>query len=93
MKYHSLKMEEINKILLELWQHTYKGQDIDAIEIRADVDSKEGGKANYNYRVGFCFVGMASLGADGLGFSFLCCGSSSGDNGEGRHRTGYARKM
>jgi len=51
MKYHSLKMEEINKILLELWQHTYKGQDIDAIEIRADVDSKEGGKANYNYRV------------------------------------------
>lgn len=51
MKYHSVKMEEINKILRELWQHTYKGQDIDTIEMRADVDSKEGGKANYNYRV------------------------------------------
>lgn len=51
MKYHSVKMEEINKILRELWQHTYKGQDIDTIEIRADADSQEGGKENYNYRV------------------------------------------
>lgn len=51
MKYHSVKMEEINKILRELWQHTYKGQDIDTIEINADVDSKESGKANYNYHV------------------------------------------
>lgn len=52
MKYHQVKMEEINKILRELWQHTYKGQDIDTIEIRADVDpTKEGGKSSYNYRV------------------------------------------
>jgi DNA repair protein RAD50 len=30
-------MEEINKIIKELWQSTYKGNDIDTIEIRADI--------------------------------------------------------
>ena len=29
MKYHSMKMEEINRILLELWTQTYRGNDID----------------------------------------------------------------
>lgn len=51
MKYHSVKMAEINKIIRELWQRTYKGQDVDTIEIRSDVDSKEGGRSSYNYRV------------------------------------------
>jgi hypothetical protein len=37
MKYHTTKMEEINKIIKELWQSTYKGNDIDTIEIRADI--------------------------------------------------------
>ncbi|KAL6065852.1 DNA repair protein rad50 [Balamuthia mandrillaris] len=50
MKYHSVKMAEINKIIKELWQQTYKGQDIDTIEIRSDVDSSEG-RSSYNYRV------------------------------------------
>ncbi|KAI8985472.1 hypothetical protein BDB01DRAFT_721458 [Pilobolus umbonatus] len=50
MKYHSLKMEDLNKIIKELWTSTYKGGDIDYIEIRAD---NEGSAANrsFNYRV------------------------------------------
>jgi DNA repair protein RAD50 len=50
MKYHALKMEEINKIIRELWMKTYKGSDIDAIEIRSDAEGAKGNKS-YNYRV------------------------------------------
>jgi DNA repair protein RAD50 len=49
MKYHSMKMAEINEIIKELWQKTYRGQDIDTIEIRAEVGTT--GRQNYNYRV------------------------------------------
>ncbi|KAL3689049.1 hypothetical protein R1sor_015358 [Riccia sorocarpa] len=38
MRFHSMKMEEINKIIKELWQQTYRGQDIDYIEIRSDSE-------------------------------------------------------
>ncbi|TDL22235.1 hypothetical protein BD410DRAFT_272559 [Rickenella mellea] len=50
MKYHSLKMEEVNDIMRHLWNKTYQGTDIDGIKIRSDV---EGGasKRSYNYRV------------------------------------------
>lgn len=50
MKYHSLKMEEINRIIEELWRSTYQGTDVDTIMIRSE---SEGGKTNksYNYRV------------------------------------------
>ncbi|KAK6387149.1 DNA repair protein rad50 [Exophiala oligosperma] len=50
MKYHSLKMEQINAIIDELWRKTYKGSDVDTLLIRADNES---GRANrsYNYRV------------------------------------------
>ncbi|KAL8850564.1 MAG: hypothetical protein Q9221_004521 [Calogaya cf. arnoldii] len=53
MQYHSLKMEEINRIAEELWKRTYQGTDIDTILIRSDGET---GKANrsYNYRV--CMV-------------------------------------
>ncbi|XP_055331445.1 DNA repair protein RAD50-like [Paramacrobiotus metropolitanus] len=55
MKFHSNKMEEINRIIRELWQNTYQGHDIDYIEIRSDADENgiEGEKARrtYNYRV------------------------------------------
>ena len=34
MKYHTIKMQAINQIIKELWQATYKGNDIEAIEIR-----------------------------------------------------------
>ncbi|CAK5284189.1 unnamed protein product [Mycena citricolor] len=50
MKYHSLKMEEVNDIIKYLWNKTYQGSDIDTIRIRSDA---EGGatKRSYNYRV------------------------------------------
>ena len=53
MQYHSLKIQDINAIIRELWQLTYKGGDIDTIEIRSDVDEKAvaKGKRSYNYRV------------------------------------------
>jgi DNA repair protein RAD50 len=50
MKYHSLKMEEINKIVRELWMKTYKGSDIDAIEIRSDAENATAART-HNYRV------------------------------------------
>ena len=60
MKYHSLKMAEINTIIAELWRKTYQGTDIDAILIRSDsagTNSAAAGSAaktsnrSYNYRV------------------------------------------
>ncbi len=37
MHFHAIKMREINEVLKEYWQSTYKGQDIDQV-------SKEGKK-------------------------------------------------
>ncbi|KAF0683101.1 Aste57867_24789 [Aphanomyces stellatus] len=52
MEFHSRKIEEINAIIRSLWQITYRGHDIDTIEI---VSGHEGGDSNsrrsYNYRV------------------------------------------
>ncbi|TBU46351.1 hypothetical protein BD309DRAFT_1078711 [Dichomitus squalens] len=50
MKYHSLKMEELNDTMRHLWNKTYQGTDIDGIKICSD---SEGGatKRSYNYRV------------------------------------------
>ncbi|PAV16910.1 dna repair rad50 [Pyrrhoderma noxium] len=50
MKYHSLKMEEVNDTMKHLWSKTYQGSDIDGIKICSDV---EGGatRRTYNYRV------------------------------------------
>ncbi|EQL32149.1 DNA repair protein RAD50 [Blastomyces dermatitidis ATCC 26199] len=53
MKYHSLKMEEINRIIEELWQKTYRGTDVDTILIRSDNENAKGNRS-YNYRV--CMV-------------------------------------
>ncbi|KAI0981679.1 hypothetical protein GJ496_003107 [Pomphorhynchus laevis] len=53
MTYHSSKMDELNKIIRELWS-TYKGNDIDYIEIRSEVDDESGAaktRRSYNYRV------------------------------------------
>jgi DNA repair protein RAD50 len=49
MKYHELKMQEINRILLELWRNAYQGTDVDSIRIASDGDGK--GNRTYNYRV------------------------------------------
>ncbi|KAF3323696.1 DNA repair protein RAD50 isoform X1 [Carex littledalei] len=49
MRFHSMKMEEINKIIKELWQQTYRGQDIDYISICSDSEGV--GTRSYSYRV------------------------------------------
>ncbi|KAK9138451.1 hypothetical protein Sjap_009045 [Stephania japonica] len=49
MRFHSMKMEEINKIIRELWQQTYRGQDIDYISIHSA--SEGAGTRSYSYRV------------------------------------------
>ncbi|NXI12733.1 RAD50 protein, partial [Irena cyanogastra] len=54
MTFHSMKMEEINKIIRDLWRTIYRGQDIEYIEIRSDADenvSATDKRRNYNYRV------------------------------------------
>eukprot|EP00879_Flechtneria_rotunda_P018584 GHRR01019500.1.p1 GENE.GHRR01019500.1~~GHRR01019500.1.p1 ORF type:complete len:279 (+),score=89.57 GHRR01019500.1:83-919(+) len=48
LAFHTGKMADINKIVKELWQKTYRGQDIDNIQIKADA---EGTARSYNYRV------------------------------------------
>ncbi|CAG7990071.1 unnamed protein product [Penicillium salamii] len=53
MQYHGLKMEEINAIVGELWQKTYRGTDVDTILIRSDNENAKGNRS-YNYRV--CMV-------------------------------------
>lgn len=42
-------MADINKIIKELWQKTYRNQDIDYIQIKADSEGT--GRSSYNYRV------------------------------------------
>ena len=49
LRYHSLKIGDINKIIKELWSLTYKGADITNIKIVSGSDSKA--KRSYNYRV------------------------------------------
>ncbi|XP_060096492.1 DNA repair protein RAD50 [Heteronotia binoei] len=54
MTFHSMKMEEINKIIRDLWRSTYRGQDIEYIEIRSDADENVSAsvkRRSYNYRV------------------------------------------
>jgi DNA repair protein RAD50 len=50
MKFHTIKMEEINRIVEELWKRTYQGTDVDTILIRSDNETAKGNRS-YNYRV------------------------------------------
>ncbi|KAJ9616713.1 DNA repair protein rad50 [Cladophialophora chaetospira] len=50
MKYHSLKMDEINTIIEELWRKTYRGTDVDTIMIKAENEQARSNRS-YNYRV------------------------------------------
>lgn len=50
MKYHTLKMEEINRIIDELWRKTYQGTDVDTILIKSENENAKSNKS-YNYRV------------------------------------------
>lgn len=54
-----MKMEEINKIIRELWQQTYRGQDIDYISIHSD--SEGAGTRSYSYRVWKSFSNCSPL--------------------------------
>jgi len=53
IEFHSLKMREINSVLKELWQQTYRGKDIDFIEIVSEIGSTAATKRRktYNYNV------------------------------------------
>ncbi|KAH7103783.1 hypothetical protein BKA62DRAFT_694682 [Auriculariales sp. MPI-PUGE-AT-0066] len=53
MRYHTLKMEEVNDTMKHLWNKTYQGTDIDAIKISADQEgtTTATGRRIYNYRV------------------------------------------
>ncbi|TMW60276.1 hypothetical protein Poli38472_000318 [Pythium oligandrum] len=54
LQYHSKKVEEINSIIRSLWQITYKGQDIDTIELVSGQEVNTGGtkaSRSYDYRV------------------------------------------
>ncbi|RHZ51054.1 hypothetical protein Glove_485g11 [Diversispora epigaea] len=50
VRYHKLKMSEINKIIAELWIKTYGGPDIDYIEIKSDTEGIRSNQS-YNYKV------------------------------------------
>ncbi|KAL7578370.1 hypothetical protein ACA910_012772 [Epithemia clementina (nom. ined.)] len=51
LKYHSVKIGEINKIVRELWLLTYKGEDIGNIEIVSGEEPGSRSSRSYNYRV------------------------------------------
>uniref|UniRef100_H2ZIL3 Zinc-hook domain-containing protein n=1 Tax=Ciona savignyi TaxID=51511 RepID=H2ZIL3_CIOSA len=61
MRYHKIKMEDINKIIRSLWQETYKGTDIDYIEICSseDTGSSASTRRVFNYRVVMHCAGTA----------------------------------
>lgn len=53
MQFHSIKMEEINRIAGDLWRATYQGTDVDTIAIRSEKDTPAANstRRSYNYRV------------------------------------------
>lgn len=51
MRYHKLKMEDINRIIDELWKRTYSGTDVDTIQLRSDEVGSGVKVKSYNYRV------------------------------------------
>lgn len=53
MKFHAEKMTTINRIIHQLWVSTYRGNDVDKIEIKTDATESKGAdkRRTYNYRV------------------------------------------
>jgi len=49
IQFHKEKMREINDVLKELWQTTYRGQDIDYVRLQSENSSSK--KKSYNYAV------------------------------------------
>lgn len=54
VQFHAIKIKQINEQIRELWQLTYRGGDIDRIEVRADKSNSRTGTRSYNYRVVMC---------------------------------------
>uniref|UniRef100_A0A7S3JZ17 Rad50/SbcC-type AAA domain-containing protein n=1 Tax=Aureoumbra lagunensis TaxID=44058 RepID=A0A7S3JZ17_9STRA len=51
-EYHATKIKKINDHIRELWQHTYRGEDIDLIEIVSGEEaSSSRANRSYNYQV------------------------------------------
>ena len=58
MRFHGMKMREINDILAQLWREVYTGTDIDTIEIRTEEgENSTATRKTYNYRVVMVKVG------------------------------------
>ncbi|CAK8686844.1 unnamed protein product [Clavelina lepadiformis] len=58
MRFHQIKMDEINKIIKNLWQETYRGKDIEYIQICSDEDTGASNRRTFNYRVVMYFGGV-----------------------------------
>uniref|UniRef100_A0A0X3PAR2 Zinc-hook domain-containing protein n=1 Tax=Schistocephalus solidus TaxID=70667 RepID=A0A0X3PAR2_SCHSO len=68
MSYHASKMAEVNQIIRDLWRTTYRGNDIDYIEICSEEEPFSASGANaakqrrtYNYRVVMVKASSASM--------------------------------
>ncbi len=51
IRFHSIKIAEINTIIRDLWNMTYKGEDITGIEIVSGAEPGSKSTRSYNYRV------------------------------------------
>lgn len=53
MMYHHDKMKEINQTISDFWKLTYKGNDIETIEVKSDQEKERGNSRlrSYNYRI------------------------------------------
>lgn len=50
-RFHSIKITEINTIIRDLWNLTYKGEDITNIQIQSGEEAGSRSSRSYNYRV------------------------------------------
>lgn len=51
LQYHKQRMVTINEMVRDLWRTIYRGNDIDYIEIKTEMDSARGDRRTYNYRL------------------------------------------
>jgi len=51
LRYHGMKIADINKIIRELWSLTYKGEDITNIQLVSGAEGAAKSARSYNYRV------------------------------------------
>jgi len=50
LKYHEMKITEVNRIIKELWSLTYRGEDIETVAISTESKAAAASRS-YNYRV------------------------------------------